>query len=344
MHKNIDRREFLKYLGVGAANFFYNPFFNNSKAKIHINHHGRVTAKSISVYQDSSDKSKIQLQRFRDDILNIYYKKTSEYGPGYNPIWYRVWGGYVHSGFVQEVKYQLNGIVKNFPSEGLLMQVTVPFSQSYRHRLNGEWEKFYRLYYSSSHWVFNVKEGPDGNPWYEINDGLVSLSYYVPVEHLREITAEELSPIHPEVNPKDKRIEVSIDFQKLYAYESNKIIKEYRISSGVPKLHFAPDKTPTETPKGQFHIETKRPSVHMGDGTLRSDAEAYELPGVPWVLCFESSTGVAIHGTYWHNNFGMTMSHGCINMLSENAKWIYRWSTAPRVIQEKPLLQFTVRQ
>jgi len=48
---------------------------------------------------------------------------------------------------------------------------------------------------------------------------------------------------------------------------------------------------------------------------------------VPWVSYIESSTGVAIHGTYWHNNYGVTMSHGCINMLSEDSKWVYRWTT-----------------
>jgi lipoprotein-anchoring transpeptidase ErfK/SrfK len=66
----------------------------------------------------------------------------------------------------------------------------------------------------------------------------------------------------------------------------------------------------------------------MGEGSnLRYDVDIYELPGVPWVSYFEPTTGVAIHGTYWHNNFGVTMSHGCINMRSEDAKWIYRWCT-----------------
>ncbi|OQX62000.1 MAG: hypothetical protein B5M51_06740, partial [Anaerolinea sp. 4484_236] len=40
-------------------------------------------------------------------------------------------------------------------------------------------------------------------------------------------------------------------------------------------------------------------------------------------------SGVAIHGTYWHNNFGYPMSHGCINMRNQDAKWLYRWTTPP---------------
>ncbi|HEY59077.1 MAG TPA: L,D-transpeptidase [Anaerolineae bacterium] len=329
MNEKINRRDFLKFFGVGVANLTLNSLFNQTEAKIRCNQYRRVTAESISVYQEPSDKSKILFQRFRDEVLNVYKTVTSEDGPGYNPFWCRVWGGYVHSGFIQAVKYQLNPIKEIFPSKGMLMEVTVPFSQSFRHRQSGTWEKFYRLYYSSTHWVFGVKEGPDGNPWYEINDGLVALSYYVPAEHLREVTFDEISPIHSEVNPKDKRIEISIAHQKVYVFEGNKVMKEYLISSGIPYLNSGPDETATDTPRGKFHIHAKRPSVHMGDGTLQSDEEAYELPGVPWVSYFESSTGVAIHGTYWHNNFGMTMSHGCINMLPEDAKWIYRWCTVP---------------
>ena len=60
---------------------------------------------------------------------------------------------------------------------------------------------------------------------------------------------------------------------------------------------------------------------------LTDDTEAYVLPGVPWVSFFEPENGVAFHGTYWHQNYGMPMSHGCINMVSDEAKWLYRWTT-----------------
>ena len=65
----------------------------------------------------------------------------------------------------------------------------------------------------------------------------------------------------------------------------------------------------------------------MGDGKLTSDLNAYELPGVPWVCFFEPKAGVATHGTYWHTNYGTPMSHGCVNMRSEEAKFIFRWTT-----------------
>jgi len=287
---------------------------------------GRVTSESLSVYQQPSDKSRILFQRFRDDILNIYSSLQSPDGPGYNPLWHRVWGGYVHSAFVQDVRNQLNPVQQEFPSSGQLMELTVPYSQSYRVRSNGKWESFYRLYYSSTHWVSSVREGPDGNLWYQVNNPLLTLSYYVSAEHLRPVSAAELAPIHPELDPREKSIEISIDFQRLRAFEGDNQVKECQVSTGLPFTSINPEDIPTDTPKGDHLIRSKNPSVHMGDGTLRSDAEAYELPGVPWVLYFEMR-GYALHGAYWHNNFGMTMSHGCVNMRSQDAKWLYRWCT-----------------
>ena len=327
VNKKMDRREFLKTSGLGLAALAL-PKQLSSSGTTPISKLGRVTSESLSVYKEASDKSKILFQHFRDNILNIYQDAISEDGPGYNPLWHRVWGGYVHSAWVQRVRNQLNPIMKTFPSSGQLMELSVPFSQSYRIRQNGTWEPFYRLYYSSTHWVFEVLEGPDGEAWYKVNDSLLTLSYYVRAIHLRKVEDDELLPINPEVNPKDKRIEISIDFQTLRAFEGSTLVKEALVSTGLPSTLKGPGIIPTDSPKGDHIIQNKRPAIHMGDGSIaRFDVEAYELPGVPWVSYFEPNSGVAIHGTYWHNNFGVTMSHGCINMRSEDAKWIYRWST-----------------
>jgi len=76
-------------------------------------------------------------------------------------------------------------------------------------------------------------------------------------------------------------------------------------------------------------------SKHMGNSTLTDLLAEYLLPGVPWVSFFqpqdgwisvaEPKDGVAFHGTYWHTNFGTRMSHGCINMRNDEAKWLFRW-------------------
>ena len=51
----------------------------------------------------------------------------------------------------------------------------------------------------------------------------------------------------------------------------------------------------------------------------------YNLPGVPWCSYFTES-GAALHGTYWHNDFGRRNSAGCVNLTPANAKKLYRWT------------------
>lgn len=279
MDQKISRREFIRLISLGSAALAVppiNPLYPTTEF-------GRVTAESISVHEKPNDKSRIISQRYRDNILNIYREVESEFGPGYNPIWFRVWGGYVHSGFVQKVFYRLNPVVENLPKQGRYAEVTVPFSQSYQLKAKGKWEKLYMLYFTSVHPIFGVKEGPDGQPWYEIRDSLVTLSYYIPAVHMHVIEAEEIAPISTDIKPELKSIEISIDRQQLTAFEGDKIVKQVKVSTGRPYLNTDPNLIPTDTPRGDFQIRAKRPSVHMGDGTIRSDAEAYELPGVPWV-------------------------------------------------------------
>lgn len=326
MNTRISRREFLKIASTGLAGVALQPSlvlpaWDNSGDM------ARVALHSVSVYSQPWDKSRILFQRYRDDLMHIYYEVTSEHGPGWNPIWYRVWGGYVFSGYLERVKYRLNPVQTTIPEKGLLAEMTVPWVQSMRFNRYTGWEPLYRLYYQSLHWITGVDDGPDGEPWYRLMDELLRVEYHVPANTMRAVTPEEITPISPDVPPEQKRIEVSLGKQTVFAYEGDTQVFQARCSSGVPSHATAPDQIPTETPKGRFHIQNKMPSKHMGDGKLTNDIEAYELPGVPWVSFFEPKTGVAFHGTYWHTNYGMTMSHGCVNLKPADALWIFRWST-----------------
>jgi lipoprotein-anchoring transpeptidase ErfK/SrfK len=104
-------------------------------------------------------------------------------------------------------------------------------------------------------------------------------------------------------------IDINLSNQRLTAYQGNSAVFSTSISSGI-----AGHRTPT----GRFAVRTKIPSQRMtGPG--------YNLPGVPYVMYFAGAN--AIHGTYWHNNFGRPMSHGCINMRIPEAKWMYSWAS-----------------
>jgi hypothetical protein len=287
----------------------------------------RVTIHSVSVYREPNDRSTILYQRYRDELVNTYYEVVSKDGPDYNPRWYRVWGGYIHSGYMQKVKNRPNTLLKSAPEKPIFAELTVPLSQTMRQVKKGKWEPVYRLYYGSVHWIVGIDPGPDGELWYRLLDELLEVEYHVPAPHLRPVPFEEISPLSPDVPAQKKRIEVSLQNQTLTAYEFDQPVFQTKISSGIPSSQPSPNGIPTETPLGTFHVQNKMPSKHMGDGNLTADYEAYELPGVPWTSFFEPKTGVAFHGTWWHDNFGFPMSHGCVNMRTPEAKWLYRWTT-----------------
>ena len=327
--QKASRRDFLKLSAItlGAVTTqAFRPFLG-SETEQKSNLMARIAIDSVSVYSQPNDKSTILYQRYRDEIINVYAEVISEFGPGYNPLWYRVWGGYIHSAYLQRVAINYNTIHSDIPEEGVLGEITVPLTQTMRDRQGLGWEPVYRLYYQSTHWVMGIDEGPDKEPWYRLKDELLEVDYHVPASHVRIIPLEELTPLSPDVPPHLKRVEVSVAYQTLKAFESDQIVFETNISSGVPMRNPDPTLIPTDTPKGTFNVQSKLPSKHMGDGNLTSDIFAYELPGVPWTTFFEPVTGIAFHGTYWHHNFGMRMSRGCINMKTEEAKWIFRWCT-----------------
>ena len=333
MTSKFSRRDFLKTsgltLGSAALGFTFPPIDEFSDGVfIRITSNG-IDEKGIPVYGKPTDQSDITRMVFRDQILNVYEEVNSG-TPGYNPIWYRVWGGFVHRARTQKVQYIYNPIEQSIRKNGQLAEVTIPFTQAFRLVIK-DWVRVNRLYYSSVHWVKGVDEGPDGQPWYRILDELSDITYNVPASHLRLISDSEIEPISPNVPFEKKRIEVSLSGQRVTCFEYDKPVFTTMISSGRINSTPGPNGIPTTTPSGVFSIFTKMPSKHMGSGNLAqaSDIEAYQLPGVPWTtfIHFEGRNfqGHAFHGTYWHDNFGVPMSSGCINMRSDEAKWLFRW-------------------
>jgi hypothetical protein len=325
MKSSLSRREFLKLslltLGGLAFNPFPQPQDESQQTAYTI---GRVTVdRRAAIYKEPNDQSKIYRWTRQDELIYIFYQLTPPEGPVYNPVWYRVWGGYVHSAYIQLARFRYNTPVDTIPESGRLAEVTVPYTQAYSYSRFDGWQPKYRLFYETTHWITGIGDGPDGKPWYELTSEIDDyLVYHVPAEHLRPIPDEEIAPISPEIPYEDKRIEVSLARQMLTAFEKDQPVYGARISSG---LSGKPVPEGTQTPTGRFHITSKAPSKHMGGIQASGAPDSYILPGVPWTSFFIYETGVAFHGTFWHNNFGAPMSHGCINMRNEDAKWLFRW-------------------
>ena len=325
---HLSRREMLKLSSLSFGALAFQPLSALLPPEDHSEPIGvgRVTISKIGVYKEPSLDSEKREQRFRDDIIRLYEEIISPHGPPLNPKWYRVVGGYVHSAYIQRVeKAALNEPLLYVTRAGRLGEVTVPYTQSLI-KQNSEWAPFYRLYFQSVHWITGVSIGSDGESWYQLTDELLRINYNIPAKHVRPITQEELSPISPDVPPEKKLVEVSLIDQTMTAYENGEVVLHRKVSTGLPEYGETSGLS-TITPRGDYNIDPKVPSKHMGDGRMTSEIDAYELPGVPWVSFFVHNIGVAFHGTYWHDNFGARMSHGCVNMRCEDAKWLYRWST-----------------
>ncbi|MEW5868881.1 MAG: L,D-transpeptidase family protein [Chloroflexota bacterium] len=119
-------------------------------------------------------------------------------------------------------------------------------------------------------------------------------------------TASNLVALPPGVESGEFWIEVDLSAQRLYAYQGQENLRGFIVSTGTRA-------TPTVT--GQFRVYVKYRSADMfGPG--------YYLPNVPYVMYFYK--GYGLHGTYWHSNFGHPMSHGCVNLKTDEAAWLFK--------------------
>lgn len=334
MMDKITRRDFLKLGGLGLASLIAPPF-KFAPSDPFDTQQGRVTVRTVWVYDAPSTKAeKVKLLQ-RDAVFNLTNTAATEETDSHNRIWYRVnEDGYVYSGNIQPVRTIFNQPYEgDIPKEGLLAEVSVPFTDAFTEP-DIESKVGYRIYYETAHWVKAMVAGvTDGQPWYQISDDKWDKLYYVRAEHLRIMPPEELAPISPDVPSKEKKIVVRLDQQLVTAYEAGTPVFSAWVSTGG-RLRSG---TYT-TPQGNFTTYYKRPSRHMAAGDIASSG--FDLPGVPWVQ-YITKSGISFHGTFWHNDYGHPRSHGCINLTCAAAKWLYLWSM-PNVPLEKEFVHGAV--
>ena len=113
-------------------------------------------------------------------------------------------------------------------------------------------------------------------------------------------------------------IDVDLSEQKVTAYEGTTPVRHFIVSTGTWQH-------PTLT--GQFRVWVKLASTPMA-------GPGYYLPGVPWTMYYYR--GYALHGTYWHSNFGTPMSHGCVNLTIVEAEWLYNFASVGTLVNVHP--------
>ncbi len=125
------------------------------------------------------------------------------------------------------------------------------------------------------------------------------------------------------VDPKDladegRWIDVDLSEQIVTAYDGAAPVRHFIVSTGTWQH-------PTLT--GQFRVWVKLASTPMA-------GPGYYLPGVPWTMYYYR--GYALHGTYWHSNFGTPMSHGCVNLTIVEAEWLYNFASVGTLVNVHP--------
>jgi len=318
------RREFLKFTGVGLAGFLIpGKAFSSAQTAFHEGKAapllGRITYSGHELYKEPHSESKLIMRMAKDSVLRITGVTIGEEETSPNRIWYELNDfAYAHSRRIQPVKDEENSVNTVIPEGGCLGEVTVPFVKAYS-SMDTDRTVLYRFYYAATFWILKRLLDEGGDVWYQLLDDRNYRAYYVPAAKLRLVPETELFAISKDVPPEDKKIVVDLTEQLLTAYEAEQIVFMSRVSTGIRLREggFA-------TPKGYYRTIRKRPCRHMANPT-NDYGSGFDLPGVPWVSYF-TSQGVAIHGAYWHNNFGVPYSHGCINMTPQAAKWVYRWT------------------
>jgi lipoprotein-anchoring transpeptidase ErfK/SrfK len=133
-------------------------------------------------------------------------------------------------------------------------------------------------------------------------------------EQIQPLIAEYPQTTSNILGTDDRWIEINLSQQRLNAWDGGNLVYSYLVSTGLWG----------RTPTGNYRVYVKYPSTLMTGGSTALGTYYY-LPNVPCTMYFYS--GYGIHGAYWHNNFGHPMSHGCVNMRTDEACVLYSWAS-----------------
>ncbi len=352
---HLSRRDFLKLAGVGLGGLALRPWSERLALPDfpQAERLGRVAVGMVELRAQPDPESETLGVLYEDAVLP-WLRETAGRNPYYifsNQRWVETPQGFIYGPYLQPVQNLPNQPLSELRSTslgpGMWVEVTVPYVDAYLDKgepSSNSWVEAkmdlgqpLRFYYSQTFWVDQIKTGSQGQILYRVNP-----NYYGGVDMLwaeaaafRPITEEDLAPINPEIS--DKRVEVDVNRQSLSCYEGNAEVYYCRVSTGAKFDMYGNVVDKWATPVGQHRVTRKFISLQMSGGTTGA---GYDLPGIGWTSIFATG-GVAIHSTFWHNNYGDPVSHGCVNTSPEDARWIFRWVT-PAVTYDPGMLDVTV--
>lgn len=339
--RNLSRRDFLKLAGMGAGTLALRPFRNSNLLQFpEAEKLGRITVGKLDLKARPDQNSQTVGALYEDNLIQWLREVVGPMPGRINQRWVETPDGYIWGGYVQPVHNKPNVPVTTMPEtslgSGMWVEVTVPYVDLVLENppARAPWLQYQlsiglppRFYFSQIVWTDQTRTDENGQVWYRLNEKYGSGDvFWAHGEGLRPLTSDEVAPIRPEVE--DKRILVNVWYQTLSCFEGDQEVYFARISSGALFDAWGNPVDEWSTPIGESPIWRKAISLPLAGG---SASAGWSLPAVGWVGLFVG-TGVAIHSTFWHNNYGEPSSRGCVNASPDDAKWIFRWA--------QPLVQY----
>jgi lipoprotein-anchoring transpeptidase ErfK/SrfK len=332
----LTRRDLLRVGGLGLIGALM-PFKSPSRLLLEFpqaERLGRITAGMIDLKASASTES-ITVGTLYQDAVVVWNREVVGYNPNRtNQRFIETPDGYLWGGQVQPVRNEANLPLDSLPESslgpGFWGEVSVPYVDLELNNppARAPWLKNRmesglppRFYYKQIVWVDDIKTESDGQAYYRLNERYgYGDRFWAEAEALRPLTLSDLEPIRPQAE--NKRVVVNVSNQTMSCYEGENEVYFCRVSTGAQYNAVGDRVGEWSTPPGSFRIWRKAISLPLSGGSV---SFGWDLPAVGWISLF-IGTGVAIHSTYWHNNYGEPSSRGCVNASPEDAHWVFRWS------------------
>ncbi|MGH2582571.1 MAG: L,D-transpeptidase [Anaerolineales bacterium] len=330
--RQLSRREFLKLSGLSFSALALpglQPRFLRPQSDFPLGSRlGRVTDEGGANLRTRPSSQAPDAGRLPGDTVVEWLREVVGYTEYRNQRWVETPQGYIWAPLVQPVMNLPNEPLESIPDygsgPGLWMEVTVPYvdvvlanppARGFRIQYLVENFQPIRFYYRQVFWVDGLRAGDQGTEYHvrELH-GARGDEFWAPAEAFKPINPQDVTPISPEVD--DKLLIVNISRQTLSCVEAGREVHFCRVSTG----DYGEGR---KTPVGDnLQVFMKYFSIHMEGG---STGGGYDLSGISWAT-FIATGGIAVHSTYWHNNFGERTSAGCVNASPEDARFVFRWS------------------